>query len=152
MVLPAERVVEIAGQRAQQIVVIALPLVVHPGELPPETAVDWAGDLQFIETAGDPPVPDARPLLHQAGGEGEVLVLAGEAVKGPGGAVQADGGMGITVGGDQVDEPGEPGPGAGEKDVNGAVLRALGCGRRRSGHQNAPLSLYSGYQTEYKER
>ena len=41
---------------------IALPLVVHPGELPPEGAVDWVGDLQFIETAWNLPVPDARPL------------------------------------------------------------------------------------------
>ena len=94
VVLPAERVVEIAGQRAQQIVVIALPLVVHPGELPPEAAVDWSETFEFIETAWNLPVPDARPLLHQASGEGEMLVLAGKAVKGPGGAVQADGGMG----------------------------------------------------------
>jgi len=132
-------VVEIAEQHAQQIVVIALPLAVHSGELPPETEVDRIGDLQFIETAGDLPVPDARPLLYQTGGEGKVLVLAGEAVKGPGGAVQADGGMGIAVGGDQMDEPGEPGPGAGEKDVNGVVLCALKCVRSEADHQNAPF-------------
>ena len=121
--------VEVTGQRAQQIVVIALPLAVHSGELPPEAAVYRVGDLQFIETAGDLPVPDARPLLHQAGGEGKVLVSAGEAVKGPGGAVQADGGMGITVGGDQVDE----------KDVNGVVLCALHCVRSEADHRNAPF-------------
>ena len=45
----------------------------------------------------------------------------------------------VTVGGDQVDEPGEPGPGAGEKDVNGVVLCALHCVRSEADHRNAPF-------------
>ena len=118
---------------------IEFSLVVHPGELLPETAIDRIGDFQFVETAGDLTVSDAWTLLHQTGGEGKVFMFAGEAVKGPGAAVQADGSMSVTVRSDQVNEPGEPGLGASEKNVDGVRLGTLECVRSEAGHQNSPF-------------
>ena len=131
VVPPPEGQVDKAAQGAQQVVVVALPLAVHTGQPPPEPSVDILGYLQLIESAGHFQAPfRGGSLLHQSGGEGQMGVLPGKAVKGPIRPCQADGGVGVIVPGGQVDEPGKAGPGPGEKNIyrslrHGASLLCL---------------------------
>ena len=114
VVPPLERQVEVAGKDPQHTVVVLLPLDIHGAQPLPQTEVGLLAHLQLIEAAGDRPAVHRDLFLHQAGGEGQIAVLSGKAVKGAAGAVQADGGVGEIVPGGEVDQPGKPGLGPGQ--------------------------------------
>ncbi len=122
VVFPGHGVVEVTGHRPQQIVVVAVFLRIHPVNLAAQPLIDRKGDAQCIETAGNllSLGLDLQTYLlhHQPRREGEARILPREAVKGAVGAVQADGGVGVAVIGGQMNQPGKPGPRAGQQNIN----------------------------------
>ena len=126
VVLPGQGVVEVTGHRPQQIVVIPVFLRIHSVDLTAQAVIDRKRNSQFIEAAGDLlsfGLDLQTDLLHhQPRRESEALILPGKAVKRAAGAIQADGGVGVAVVGDQVDQPGKPGPRPSEQDVDRLFL------------------------------
>ena len=74
-------------------------------------------------------------------------VFPGKAVKGTYGAVQSNGCMGIGIRSGQMDQTGKPGPGAGQKDVDGARL----CGVSHDVF-SLPVCVHSGYRMDSKRQ
>ena len=128
MVLPAQRLMEVAAQCTQQIIVVLLPTGVHGRKLLFQMVIGLGGDLQLTQAPGRLPTADGaavQPLLDQSGRQGKAGVQTTKAVKGAGGTVQTDGGMGVAVVGGQVNEPGKLGPGAGEENIYRFGLRHM---------------------------